>query len=224
MATRVCASEGARSRSIHGEALCRSWVAPQQACKALCTALTSELSSVNFRANTQERARARMHCMHALTCRDGFSNIVWSTTPEHAAQLEKMGPEDFGAAVGAALALGAEAWGGAGAAGGLAGLLSRAAGSAEEPRRTRTPPEVHSWVGKRPASFPLAMQHAGRFASSPSRQCWAVAPDPIEQLMCYRGSLYTYTDATRQDARPTQSLSPSRTSGAIPNCHTGLCT
>lgn len=109
--------------------------------------------------------------MHSPVCRDGFSNIVWSTTPEHAAQLEKMAPEDFGAAVGRSLALGAEAGGGTGAAEGLAGLLSRAAGQAGEGRAARTPPEVHQWVGQRPASFPLMMQHAGRCARSASRQC-----------------------------------------------------
>lgn len=34
-----------------------------------------------------------------LPARDGFSNIVWSTTPEAAAALEAKNPRDFAAAV-----------------------------------------------------------------------------------------------------------------------------
>lgn len=97
-------------------------------------------------------------------CRDGFSNIVWSTTPQHAARLEKMAPEEFGAAVNAALALGsADArGGGGGAAGGVARLLSQAAARVGAGRPPQAPPAVHCWVRQRPASFPLAMQHTGR--------------------------------------------------------------
>eukprot|EP00892_Ulva_mutabilis_P012766 jgi/Ulvmu1/9862/UM057_0016.1 len=99
-----------------------------------------------------------------LPTRNGYSNIVWSTNCEHAHALEQMAPDEFGAEVNKALAVPGESEGGRGAAGALAGLLSRAAaagGGAVRP--PRTPPVVEAWVGQRPASFPLRMQHAGRY-------------------------------------------------------------
>lgn len=112
---------------------------------------------------TEGDTRAKPHStQHTAWCRNGYSNVVWSTTPEHAAQLEKMAPEAFGAAVNDALTGGAMPRRSGGAAGGLAALLARAAARGGPPRPPRMPPVVEASVGQQPASFPLSMQHAGR--------------------------------------------------------------
>ena len=48
-----------------------------------------------------------------LPVRDGYSNVVWSTTPAHARELEAMGRAEFGAAVTEALHGPGGGWGGA---------------------------------------------------------------------------------------------------------------
>jgi 2-polyprenyl-6-methoxyphenol hydroxylase-like FAD-dependent oxidoreductase len=84
--------------------------------------------------------------------RSGYSNIVWSTTPAHASELVQMGSEEFGGAVNRALE-----W----------RQASHPLSLVSPPgmKRAQQPPRVEGWVGKKPASFPLGMQHSGRYAA-----------------------------------------------------------
>jgi ubiquinone biosynthesis monooxygenase Coq6 len=110
-----------------------------------------------------------------LPVRDGFSNVVWTTTPQHAAALEAASPAEFGAAVNAALTGGAHypPRGLAGALGpleGLARMLGGGGGGGGEPPAGSIrsaafvpPPMVLECVGPAPRSFPLVLRHAGRY-------------------------------------------------------------
>ncbi|GBF91599.1 FAD NAD(P)-binding oxidoreductase [Raphidocelis subcapitata] len=104
-----------------------------------------------------------------LPVRGGCSNIVWTVAPEGAARLEAMGSSEFADAVNAALHDGGQR-APTGLAGALAGALRAGAsllpgggggggGSAFVP-----PPRVLGFVGSPPKSFPLQMQHSGRYA------------------------------------------------------------
>lgn len=126
-----------------------------------------------------------------MTCRSGFSNVVWSTTPAHARDLEAMSPKEFGEAVTHALYSPAHS----SSHGfplvpkppdflkavapkvdlqrlkfpeflqaadpskvlGSSSLFGAAAGA-------EIPPVVTAWEGRAPQSFPLSVQHAGRYA------------------------------------------------------------
>jgi ubiquinone biosynthesis monooxygenase Coq6 len=125
-----------------------------------------------------------------LPVRGGYSNVVWTVTPEMARQLEGYSSSQFADAVNAALqpdpasfavsssssSAGAGFSAAAAAAGSvLQGVLSRApvlgpvlggvaAGplAAEAGSFWRQPPLVQGWVGSSPKSFPLQLQHSGR--------------------------------------------------------------
>ena len=85
-----------------------------------------------------------------LPVRDGYSNVVWSTTPAHARELEAMGRAEFGAAVTEALHGPGGGWGGGST------LPLPSAG-----RDYLVPPKVEGVVeGQRALSFPLHLQHA----------------------------------------------------------------
>ncbi|KAL0049996.1 hypothetical protein WJX82_002364 [Trebouxia sp. C0006] len=88
-----------------------------------------------------------------LPVRDGFSNIVWSTTPAQAAELEAMTPTDFVNAVNMALS------GGPRPSSVLGGMTGARASSAQ----FEDPPVVTKAVGQPPKSFPLVLCHAGRY-------------------------------------------------------------
>lgn len=101
-----------------------------------------------------------------LPVRDGFSNVVWSTTPAMARHLEGLGAEEFGGEVNAALARGGPSRraGGAGSGGlldGVGQLLEQVSGARQLP--FLEPPTVLGTVGSSPRSFPLQMAHAGRY-------------------------------------------------------------
>lgn len=94
-----------------------------------------------------------------LPVRDGYSNIVWSTTPSQAKELEGLAPEQFAAAVNRAMGRGepppqlphlAEA---------AIGWLPWTAAAAP----FQAPPLVTGWHGSAPRSFPLHLRHAGRY-------------------------------------------------------------
>lgn len=94
-----------------------------------------------------------------LPVRDGYSNIVWSTTPSEAKELEGLDPEQFAAAVNTAL--------GQGRPPPILPPLLQAvtpwlpgSGSATP---FETPPLVTGWQGSPPRSFPLQLSHAGRY-------------------------------------------------------------
>jgi ubiquinone biosynthesis monooxygenase Coq6 len=127
-----------------------------------------------------------------LPIRDGYSNVVWTVSPEMAKKLESSSSAEFADAVNAALqqnpaAMGsgsaAAAAGHVAAAGavlqGLGGALSSTpivgplaagamsslgggGGEAGQGGYWRAPPLVEGWVGSSPKSFPLQMQHSGR--------------------------------------------------------------
>ena len=82
-----------------------------------------------------------------LPVRDGYSNVVWSTTPAHARALEAMSRAEFGAAVTEALHQPAR--------GNQRGLPLPVG------RDYEVPPEVEGVVeGQKAMSFPLHLQHA----------------------------------------------------------------
>ena len=125
-----------------------------------------------------------------MPCRSGFSNVVCSTTPAHARELEAMSSAAFGAAVTHALHSPADVaaplfpqapyipdfiqsaapirvlenlqipdvFRSVDAAKAQVGTaLFGAAAGAEKP------PVVSGWEGQAPRSFPLSVQHAGRY-------------------------------------------------------------
>uniref|UniRef100_A0A061SIF6 Ubiquinone biosynthesis monooxygenase Coq6 n=1 Tax=Tetraselmis sp. GSL018 TaxID=582737 RepID=A0A061SIF6_9CHLO len=95
-----------------------------------------------------------------LPVRDGFSNVVWSTTPEIASALEAMGPEEFAAAVNRALSAGGPR-GSGGVVGGFASAASRFLFRGQPPFEEF--PRVLEYTGAPPKSFPLQMLHSGRY-------------------------------------------------------------
>ncbi|KAF8057896.1 coq6 [Scenedesmus sp. PABB004] len=136
-----------------------------------------------------------------LPARGGFSNVVWSTSPDMAAALERAGPEQFAAAVNDALQSDPASFAAAGDAGGAGAAAPGAAlppldaavtaatavlqhvggalgssvlGQLLTPGALdagaaagywRRPPRVEGWVGAAPRSFPLQLQHSGRYVA-----------------------------------------------------------
>jgi ubiquinone biosynthesis monooxygenase Coq6 len=127
-----------------------------------------------------------------LPVRDGYSNVVWTVAPEMARELESSSSQGFADAVNKALqqdpssiqtgaaGAAAAAAGPVAAAGavfqGLGGVLSQApvvgpllggavgsGGDAGSGSYWRAPPRVEGWVGSSPKSFPLQLQHSGRW-------------------------------------------------------------
>ncbi|KAL3162963.1 hypothetical protein ABBQ32_009395 [Trebouxia sp. C0010 RCD-2024] len=88
-----------------------------------------------------------------LPVRDGFSNIVWSTTAAHAAELEAMTPDSFVQAVNMALSRGPSP----------SSLLGRFVGRQASAAQFEEPPLITRTVGQPPKSFPLVLCHAGRY-------------------------------------------------------------
>lgn len=115
-------------------------------------------------------AHHRMQNRPDRACRDGYSNIVWTTTPQHAEELCAMTPTGFAEAVNSALQAPAEK-------GVFSRLLARAAApvlaAAGGGHAWQDPPRVHGWAGAAPRSFPLHLQHAG--------QCVSPAVDDFDQ-------------------------------------------
>eukprot|EP00775_Hariotina_reticulata_P008838 gene8838-9017_t len=133
-----------------------------------------------------------------LPVRDGFSNVVWTTTPAMAKQLESYSGSQFAdavnevlqadpatlqdgttsstsavgplsAAAAAATSILQAVGGGPGAA-----LLKQLTGSGSWSDAAvdggsgsywRRPPVVDGWVGSSPKSFPLQLQHSGRYVA-----------------------------------------------------------
>ncbi|KAK9834120.1 hypothetical protein WJX84_000985 [Apatococcus fuscideae] len=89
-----------------------------------------------------------------LPVRHGFSNIVWSTSPAQAAELEASSPMGFVAAVNQALQEPSDQTPSGLAS--LQGLLQRG-------QQMPQPPLVSELAGGSPKSFPLALCHAGRY-------------------------------------------------------------
>lgn len=92
-----------------------------------------------------------------LPVRGGFSNIVWSTTPAMVQELEQLGPLDFADALNRALRgpLGPH----------LPQFPSPLQALSPPPSKYQDPPEVLQWVGSPPRSFPLRLNHAGRYVT-----------------------------------------------------------
>eukprot|EP00798_Chlamydomonas_sp_ICE-L_P025340 gene25340-10999_t len=95
-----------------------------------------------------------------LPVRDGFSSIVWTTTPEAAKKLEAMSPQEFAQAMGLGQA-GSAAASALSQAGTMAAAALGQAGS--EVDSFQSPPHVEAWVGPPPRSFPLQLKHSGRY-------------------------------------------------------------
>ncbi|KAK9825846.1 hypothetical protein WJX81_003187 [Elliptochloris bilobata] len=89
-----------------------------------------------------------------LPVRNGYANIVWTTTPRHAAELEAASPEAFADAVNEALQ---------GAPTPARNFFLPAAAAESEFRR---PPLVRPASGRGPKSFPLALRASGRYVRS----------------------------------------------------------
>ncbi|GLC55658.1 hypothetical protein PLESTB_001011700 [Pleodorina starrii] len=108
-----------------------------------------------------------------LPVRDGYSNIVWSTSPQMAAALEAMGPDEFAAAVNKALRdppTSATPGTVTSLLGPIATSLERlrpllpGSGSGSDPGSGfQEPPMVLGWAGGSPRSFPLQLKQAGRY-------------------------------------------------------------
>ena len=87
-------------------------------------------------------------------CRGGYSNIVWSTTPQLADELKQLSPSAFAERVNEALQGGQPS----SAAKHVASLFRRNHSSSD----WVAPPVVHAWAGQPPSAFPLHLRHAGR--------------------------------------------------------------
>ncbi|KAF5836845.1 flavin-dependent monooxygenase [Dunaliella salina] len=110
-----------------------------------------------------------------LPVRNDLANIVWSTTPEAARALEQLSPEAFAAAANKALqdpvpSPGSDhhpnlSW--LSALQSSSASLAKATGSLypglPESSQYQPPPIVQFWVGDQPKSFPLQLQHSGRY-------------------------------------------------------------
>ncbi|KAK9816974.1 hypothetical protein WJX72_007658 [[Myrmecia] bisecta] len=91
-----------------------------------------------------------------LPVRDGYSNVVWSTTPQHARQLEAASPAGFAAAVNEALSGGPRP--------AQSSLVTSLLSSQPRPDATfLEPPTVEEAPGPSARSFPLTLCHAGRY-------------------------------------------------------------
>lgn len=80
-----------------------------------------------------------------LPVRDGYWNIVWSTTPEMSEKLEGMNPEDFAEALNQAM------------------YYENGVHDTSEFRKRTSTPVMAKWVGTPPRSFPLELRHAGTY-------------------------------------------------------------
>ncbi|KAF6266343.1 flavin-dependent monooxygenase [Scenedesmus sp. NREL 46B-D3] len=116
-----------------------------------------------------------------LPVREGFSNVVWTVPPEMAQRLEGCNSSQFADAVNEALQpdpatfttssstalqqlggpLGSAVLGQLMNPGGGSGF----AGEAGQGSCWRRPPLVEGWVGSAPKSFPLQLQHSGRYVA-----------------------------------------------------------
>lgn len=83
-----------------------------------------------------------------LPVRNGYWNVVWSTTPEMAKELESMEEENFAEVLNQAVQFEEEQ---------SMNLQNR---SSNAPKR---PPRMARWVGNSPRSFPLQLRHAGTY-------------------------------------------------------------
>ncbi|GIL43781.1 hypothetical protein Vafri_1398 [Volvox africanus] len=108
-----------------------------------------------------------------LPVRDGYSNIVWSTTPQTATAMEAMTPAAFAAAVNKALSdppIATTAGTFTSWLGPMAASLERLGPFAEFGKNFgsgsngfQDPPLVLGWAGGPPRSFPLQLKQAGRY-------------------------------------------------------------
>ncbi|KAG2452841.1 hypothetical protein HYH02_002187 [Chlamydomonas schloesseri] len=163
----VVAADGAGSR-IRAMAGLRTWGWGYGQRGLVATVTTSEPSDTAWQRFLPTGPLA------LLPARDGFSNIVWSTTPEAAAALEAKNPRDFAAAVNQVLRApptggplpGASLLGPLASAmgAGLGAMVGRGdAGVGTGGGVMRDPPLVLEWVGTSPKSFPLQLKQAGRY-------------------------------------------------------------
>ncbi|KAJ9504806.1 hypothetical protein QJQ45_021116 [Haematococcus lacustris] len=106
-----------------------------------------------------------------LPVRGGLANVVWSTTPDMARQLERLEPEAFASVVNKALnnspaAPETSALHPAYLAWAVLGRAARAAQRLASPAaRYVPPPLVQGWLGQPPRSFPLHLRQAGRYVA-----------------------------------------------------------
>ncbi len=134
--------------------------------------------------NKQTNKQTQKHTgpLALLPVRGGYSNIVWSTSIDHAAQLEALSPEQFAAAVNAALTApptGPSSFPSSSHGGGvIQRAVSRVLSTMGIGTGTGTgmgmgglhdayhpPPRVLAWVGKQPASFPLVVNQALQYVA-----------------------------------------------------------
>ncbi|MEW5305132.1 MAG: hypothetical protein WDW36_007693 [Sanguina aurantia] len=129
-----------------------------------------------------------------LPVRDGYSNVVWSTTPQMAAQLSAMTPSRFADAVNAALndpsdPASSIPFRGAGLLEPLRAMLQHpmtgsldslfGLGSGYDGRSEfQPPPRVLGWEGAPPRSFPLVARQSGRYV----RQRFALVGDAAHSI------------------------------------------
>ncbi|KAL6752551.1 hypothetical protein V8C86DRAFT_585190 [Haematococcus lacustris] len=106
-----------------------------------------------------------------LPVRGGLANVVWSTTPDMARQLERLEPEAFASVVNKALnnspaAPESSALHPAYLAWAVLGRAARAAQRLASPAaRYVPPPLLQGWLGQPPRSFPLHLRQAGRYVA-----------------------------------------------------------
>eukprot|EP00879_Flechtneria_rotunda_P009311 GHRR01009748.1.p1 GENE.GHRR01009748.1~~GHRR01009748.1.p1 ORF type:complete len:437 (+),score=158.33 GHRR01009748.1:883-2193(+) len=118
-----------------------------------------------------------------LPVRGGYSNIVWTVTPDMARVLERYSsskfcdevnavlqphPDTFASAESMAAAAAVQGIGSIVRAAGLGRLINPGAslqGFGASTEQWRRPPLVTGWVGSSPKSFPLHLQHAGRYVA-----------------------------------------------------------
>mmetsp|Transcript_21447 Transcript_21447/g.29808 ORF Transcript_21447/g.29808 Transcript_21447/m.29808 type:complete len:518 (+) Transcript_21447:157-1710(+) len=100
----VIGADGARSR-VRDLAGLRVWRRPYNQHAVVGTVLTSSPSSTAWQRFLPAGPLALLPVGGDAFKESGkyFSNVVWSTTPSHAAELAKQSPEDFSAAVDTAL-------------------------------------------------------------------------------------------------------------------------
>lgn len=108
-----------------------------------------------------------------LPVRDGFSNIVWTTTVAEALRLENLGPEELAEEANEAFHgaprggfAGGSGLNGGGLSASLSSILTRASAAGLLPGLESSdsdfarPPEILEVVGVKQKSFPLGMKHA----------------------------------------------------------------
>eukprot|EP00884_Botryococcus_braunii_P012121 jgi/Botrbrau1/2090/Bobra.0047s0048.1 len=146
LARLVIAADGARSFIRHLAGM-RTMERDYRQRALVATVRTAEANGVAWQRFLETGPLA------LLPVRDGFSNIVWSTTPAEALRLQKCPPSEFAAEVNVALQ------------GGTTPPLNSFIGRGGEAGFWR-PPWVEEWVGSPPNSFPLAFRAPGRYVRS----------------------------------------------------------